>query len=64
MAASVKLLVDPDFSHLLFQGNGNHSNSTGHVLIAAGAIVTLVGIVGCIGAWMESPCLLGSVLMS
>ena len=59
LAVSVRLLMDPDFSHLLFQGNGNHSS--GHVLIAAGGLMTVVGLIGSIGAWRESPCLLGSV---
>ena len=60
VAASVRVLIDPDFSHLLFQGNGNHSTS-GHVLIATGAVMILVGLIGCVGAWRESPFLLGSV---
>ena len=59
LAAALCLLFDSYFSHLLFQGNGSYYS--GHILLASGASLAVVGITGCIGIYRESCCLLCSV---
>lgn len=55
MALSLRVLFDPEFTHLFFQG-GNYY--VGHILVAIGALMTVTGILGCIGVLAENSCLL------
>ncbi|EFX76398.1 hypothetical protein DAPPUDRAFT_322264 [Daphnia pulex] len=55
MALSLRVLFDPDFTHLFFQ-DGNYY--VGHILVAIGALMTVAGILGCIGVLAENSCLL------
>lgn len=58
MALSLRVLFDPEFTHLFFQG-GNYY--VGHILVAIGALMTVTGILGCIGVLAENSCLLWMV---
>ncbi|XP_059352724.1 leukocyte surface antigen CD53-like isoform X1 [Daphnia carinata] len=55
LALSLRVLFDPEFTHLFFQ-DGNYY--AGHILVAIGALMTVVGILGCIGTLAENSCLL------
>lgn len=55
MALSLRVLFDPEFTHLFFHG-GNYY--VGHILVAIGALMTVAGILGCIGVLAENSCLL------
>lgn len=61
LGASLRLLFDPEIYHLLSLG-GNYF--AGHVLVAAGALITLVGILGLIGTMAENSCLIWMVKSS
>jgi hypothetical protein len=58
MALSLRVLFDPDFTHLFFH-DGNYY--VGHILVAIGALMTVAGILGCIGVLAENSCLLWMV---
>jgi hypothetical protein len=51
MALSLRVLFDPDFTHLFFH-DGNYY--VGHILVAIGALMTVAGILGCIGVLAEN----------
>lgn len=58
LAVSVWLYLDS--SAYLGEGGGTYLVAI-FVLMAAGAFMILVGMLGCCGALQESPCLLGTV---
>lgn len=58
LAVSVWLYLDS--SAYLGDGGGSYLVAI-FVLMAAGALMVLVGMLGCCGALQESPCLLGTV---
>lgn len=59
LASSLRLLFDPNFSHLLFQ-NGIYVG--GQILAGVGTLMLLAGILGCIAVLAESPCALSTFL--
>lgn len=59
LVASLRVLFDTDYSHLLFHGSGNYI--VGHVLVAAGTSLIIVSLIGCFGVVKENPWLLGLV---
>ena len=60
LAVSLRLLFDPEFTHVVFQ-DGNYY--AGHILVAVGALMTVAGIFGCIGTVAENSCLLWMVIL-
>ena len=59
LAASLYLLFDSHFSHLLYQGNGSYYS--GHILLVSGSCLAVVGLTGCIGIYHANCCFLVSV---
>jgi len=55
VAASLRLLFDPDFSYLLFQ---HGSYMAGYILLALGALMSIVALFGLASVLIERPCLL------
>jgi len=47
-----------DFVQLNMEENNNNFNLTAQLMIAAGAMITFVGFLGCCGAWRLSQCML------
>nr|CAH0110474.1 unnamed protein product [Daphnia galeata] len=62
LAVSLRILFDSDYSHLLFHGSGNYL--AGHVLVATGISLVIVGLIGCTGIVKGSSCLLGLGIVS
>ena len=58
VAASLRLLFDPDFSYLLFQ---HGSYMAGYILLALGALMSIVALFGLASVLIERPCLLWAV---
>ena len=59
LALSIWLLFD---QAVVFMAKGDHNYATGtYILLAAGALMTVIGFLGCCGALRESQCLLGTV---
>ncbi|XP_046451757.1 leukocyte surface antigen CD53-like [Daphnia pulex] len=57
LAASLRILFDNEYSHLLFHGSGNYL--AGHVLVVTGISLMIVCLIGCTGIVKGSSCLLG-----
>lgn len=59
LALSIWLLFD---QAVVFMAKGAQDYATGtYILLAAGALMTVIGFLGCCGALRESQCLLGTV---
>jgi len=58
VAASLRLLFDPDFSYLLFQ---HGSYMAGYILLALGGLMSIVALFGLASVLIERPCLLWAV---
>lgn len=53
---------DPSVSELIaIQGGRENLNLACYLLIAAGAIMSIIGFLGCCGAWRLSQCMLVTV---
>ena len=62
LALSIWLLFD---QAVVLMAKGAQDYATGtYVLMAAGALMTIIGFLGCCGALRESQCLLGTVSIS
>jgi CD9 antigen len=61
LAVSLWLLFDSAFYLQVAKGADSYSAGT-FTLLAAGALMTIIGFLGCCGALRESQCLLGTVI--
>ena len=61
LAISLRLLLEPQFSHVFYFFQSNDSYVT-HMLVAVGALMTIVGIFGCCGTLAEKSYLLWIVI--
>lgn len=59
MATSLILSFKPAYSYVFFNDNQYYG-----VILAAGAVLTLAGILGCVGALSRSSCLLYTVIIN
>ena len=60
LALSIWLLFD---QAVVLMAKGAQDYATGtYILLAAGALMTIIGFLGCCGALRESQCLLGTVI--